>query len=104
MSRADQPAGPFELRLAEPGDTPFLEDMLGLAVGWRDDTRAELTPELEAYVRGYRRLGGHGAVAMINGARDGRPGTGTSRRRRRVTATSADDFPEFQPHAPSQVQ
>lgn len=45
--------------------------MLGLAVGWRDDTCAELTLELKEYVRGYGRPGDHGIVAMIDGDRVG---------------------------------
>ena len=59
----------WQLRAAVPGDEPFLEEMLRLAMGWRDGTRAELSPGTEKYVRGYGRPGDHGVVAV----RDGEP-------------------------------
>ena len=56
------------LRVAVPGDEPFLEAMLRLAAGWREGSPAPMTPELERYVRGFGRPGDHGVVAEGSGA------------------------------------
>ena len=58
----------MELREAVAADEPFLEEMLRLAMGWRDGARAELTPATAKYVRGYGRPGDHGVVAVEDGA------------------------------------
>src|SRR5688572_10016807 len=57
-----------EYRSACPADEPFLEKMLSLAVGWRDGSRAAMSPETEKYVRGFGRPGELGSVALSGGA------------------------------------
>ena len=57
------------VREAGPADEPFLEEMVRLAAGWRDDVPAPMTPDLEPYVRDFgRRPGDHGVLVEGLGA------------------------------------
>jgi ribosomal protein S18 acetylase RimI-like enzyme len=88
---------PFSVdyRDAQAADEPFLEDMLRLAAGWREDVPTAVTPDIEKYVRGYGRSGDHGIVAVAGGTAVAaawyRYFTGTDRGYGYI----ADDIPEL---------
>lgn len=92
-----------EFRHATPADEPFLEEMLGLAIGWRDGSRAAMSPETEKYVRGFGGPGDLGLVAVSAGAGAGAAWYRLLRAPDRGYGHVRDDIPELalavQPHA-----
>jgi ribosomal protein S18 acetylase RimI-like enzyme len=57
----------IELREAVAADEPFLEVMVLLAAGWREEGPAAPAPELERYTRGFGRAGDAGMIASRAG-------------------------------------